>query len=215
MKRIYRSRTDKIIAGVCGGFADYLNIDPTIVRIIWIIFTIFSGVGLFAYIISIIIISENSEIKSKEVKTETDENGDEKLLIWGVVIIIVGVLLFFRHKPISGLMWHSFSGSWFNILIAIAIIGIGIYIILNRNNEEKNILKNLKINGLSLSDSDKKIAGVCGGISESLQIDSTIVRLIWVIGTLFSAGLGIILYIICILIFNRSDADSTDKIAKK
>jgi len=213
MKRIYRSQKDRIIAGVCGGFANYLNLDPTIVRLIWIIFTIFGGIGIFAYIISIILISENGEIKSKEIKPEEDNDG--KLLIWGIVIIIVGILLFFRHKPIFGMMWHSFSGSWFNILFAIAIIGIGIYIIVNRKNEERNILKNMKINGLSLSVSDKKIAGVCGGIGESLQVDSTVIRLIWVIGTLLSVGVGIILYIICILIFNRSNDDSTDEIIAK
>ena len=46
MKRIYRSQEDRIIAGVCGGFAEYLGIDPTIVRLVWIFFTIFGGLVL-------------------------------------------------------------------------------------------------------------------------------------------------------------------------
>jgi phage shock protein C len=58
MKRIYRSQEDRIIAGVCGGFAEYLGIDPTLVRLVWIFFTIFGGLGILAYIFSIILISE-------------------------------------------------------------------------------------------------------------------------------------------------------------
>ena len=48
MKKIYRSQEDRIIAGVCGGFAKYLGIDPMIVRLVWIFFTIFGGMGILA-----------------------------------------------------------------------------------------------------------------------------------------------------------------------
>ncbi len=49
---------------------------------------------------------------------------------------------------------------------------------------------------LYLSEKDKKIGGVCGGIAEYLGVDSTIVRLIWIVVTLLSWGLGIIAYLI-------------------
>ncbi len=208
MKRIYRSKEDRIIAGVCGGFAEYLGIDPTIVRLVWIFFTIFGGMGILAYIFSIILITENDNSKAKEIKAEDDY--DEKLILWGVVIIIVGILLFFRHQPMMGMMWHAFSGNWFNILFAIGLIGIGIYILVNRKDDNKNTLSNLRISGLYLSETDKKLGGVCGGIAESINIDSTIIRLIWVLGSLLSAGIGIVLYIICMLVFSKP----TDEIIK-
>ena len=51
MKRLYRKRNDKIVAGVCSGLADYLNIDPSIVRIIFIIL-VFAGLqGILVYLI--------------------------------------------------------------------------------------------------------------------------------------------------------------------
>lgn len=53
-KRLYRSERNKMICGVCQGVAEYINIDPTIVRLLWVVFA-FSGVGLFAYIIAAII----------------------------------------------------------------------------------------------------------------------------------------------------------------
>lgn len=59
VKRLYRSRTNRLLGGVCYGLADYLNIDPTIARIAWVLFTALGGAGLLAYIICWIIIPEN------------------------------------------------------------------------------------------------------------------------------------------------------------
>ena len=56
-KRLYRSNKNRMIAGVCGGLAEYFNIDPTIVRLIWVLLTLISvGAGILAYIIAWIII---------------------------------------------------------------------------------------------------------------------------------------------------------------
>ena len=57
-KPLSRSRTDRKIAGVCAGFADYLDIDPSLVRILWVALVVFGGCGLLAYIIAWIIMPE-------------------------------------------------------------------------------------------------------------------------------------------------------------
>jgi len=58
MKRLYRaSKKDSMIAGVCAGIAEYFNIDPTLVRLLWAFVTILSfGVGIFAYLVAWIVI---------------------------------------------------------------------------------------------------------------------------------------------------------------
>lgn len=56
MKRLYRSRTDRKIAGVCGGIANYFEVDPTLVRLLWILFCLLGGAGIILYIIAVIII---------------------------------------------------------------------------------------------------------------------------------------------------------------
>ena len=56
-KKLYRSKTNKTIAGVCGGFAEYLNIDPTVIRVIWALVGL-SGAGIVAYLICALIIPE-------------------------------------------------------------------------------------------------------------------------------------------------------------
>lgn len=57
MKKLMKSR-DKMICGVCAGIGEYLNIDPTVVRLLWILFSMMGGAGLLAYIIAAIIIPE-------------------------------------------------------------------------------------------------------------------------------------------------------------
>jgi len=58
-KKLYRSRTNKVLGGVCAGIAEYMKVDPTIVRIIAVILALCSGVGFLAYIIAWIMIPEN------------------------------------------------------------------------------------------------------------------------------------------------------------
>lgn len=51
-KKLYRSTTNKWVAGVCGGLAEYFNKDPVLIRLLWVVFTIFSiGVGVIAYVL--------------------------------------------------------------------------------------------------------------------------------------------------------------------
>ena len=51
MRRLIRSRGDRVVAGVCGGLGEYFGLDPVIMRILWLIFTCVGGAGVLAYII--------------------------------------------------------------------------------------------------------------------------------------------------------------------
>ena len=65
MKKLYRSRKDSKIAGVCGGIAEYFNIDPTIIRLLAVITIFFGGGGVVSYLIAWLIIPlEPSEVES-------------------------------------------------------------------------------------------------------------------------------------------------------
>lgn len=55
-KKLYRNKDNKMVSGVCSGIADYFDIDPTLVRIGWLILVFCAGTGLFAYLIGIIVI---------------------------------------------------------------------------------------------------------------------------------------------------------------
>ncbi len=55
MKKLFKSSTDKKFCGVCGGIAEYFNIDPTIIRLVWAILSIWFGFGILIYIIAAIV----------------------------------------------------------------------------------------------------------------------------------------------------------------
>ena len=55
-KQLYKSNTNKMLEGVCGGIAEYFGVDPTIVRLAWVVFCALGGSGILAYIIAAIII---------------------------------------------------------------------------------------------------------------------------------------------------------------
>lgn len=58
-KKLHKSATDKKICGVCGGLAEYLNVDPTIIRLIWALTVVFAGTGVLAYLIAALVIPED------------------------------------------------------------------------------------------------------------------------------------------------------------
>ena len=61
-KKLYRSEKDRMIAGICGGIAEYLDIDPVIVRLIWVAFTCLVGSGILLYIVAYLIIPNESDV---------------------------------------------------------------------------------------------------------------------------------------------------------
>ncbi|MFO8036036.1 MAG: PspC domain-containing protein [Anaerolineales bacterium] len=79
-KKLYRSREDRMIAGVCGGLGEYFNVDPTLIRLVFVFGFFATGSGLFwAYLIMMIIVPEavppSADIVRGEVKDVEGEDG--------------------------------------------------------------------------------------------------------------------------------------------
>ena len=56
MKKLYKSNTNRVIAGVCGGMGEYFNVDPVVVRLVWAAATLFSaGCGIVVYIVAAVV----------------------------------------------------------------------------------------------------------------------------------------------------------------
>jgi len=75
-KKIYRSESDRRIAGVCGGIGEYFDVDSTLIRLAFVFFVLAAGTGLLAYVIAAIIMPNESEVEqvitkdSKKKKSE-------------------------------------------------------------------------------------------------------------------------------------------------
>ena len=61
-KKLYKSKTDVKIDGVCGGIAKYLEVDATLVRLIWVVFTFVGGSGILAYIICAVLMPREPDV---------------------------------------------------------------------------------------------------------------------------------------------------------
>ncbi len=63
MKRLYKSSADRLICGVCGGIGEYLGVDPTVVRVIWVIASLLGTIGIWAYLICALIIPNDMGVR--------------------------------------------------------------------------------------------------------------------------------------------------------
>ncbi len=61
-KKLYKSSTDKKISGVCAGIAEYFDLDPTLIRLAWVVFTMLGGSGIIGYIIAALVMPEEKNI---------------------------------------------------------------------------------------------------------------------------------------------------------
>lgn len=60
-KKLYRSNKNKMICGVCQGVAEYINMDPTVVRLLWVLLSLWGGIGIVLYIVAAIIMPVKPE----------------------------------------------------------------------------------------------------------------------------------------------------------
>lgn len=206
MKRLVRTRDDSVLAGVCGGFSRYFNLDSALVRLLWVFFTIFGGSGVLAYLVAVFIIPDESTAKDVTPRRLIDGFND-KTILWGVLVVLVGIILFFQHGDFINSIWRHFWNSGINVLLAMIIIGTGVYFLYQERQKISTMFGLGAEMPLSLSDKDKQLAGVCGGIAKSIGMDSTIIRFFWVYGTIMSVGIGLILYFILALVLPNKPAE--------
>jgi len=148
-KRLYRSRSDRMIWGVCGGLAKYFGIDPVIIRVVFVLLIFANGLGILAYIILAIVVPlESSKVTTpkemvrenveemKETATElgreihstlVGEEGEEmakarhrRLNIFGITLIVVGIL--FLLGSFNLFWWFHWGNLWPLIIVAIGVL---------------------------------------------------------------------------------------------
>lgn len=136
-KQLYRSKTNKMLTGVCGGLSDYLNIDASIIRLIFVLVTIFlDGTGLVIYLILALIIpspDRDAEIIIEEVfstgKDKMKENQKGVTFLVGAILVVVGAYF---------LADIFFAWLDFNVVISAILILLGFYIIMRGRGVSKN-----------------------------------------------------------------------------
>jgi len=98
-KKLYRSKKDSVIAGVCGGIAEYFELDSTLIRLLFILIVFLGGAGVVAYIIAWIIIPPNPEQiteQEKDISQPTGKQENNRKIWGGLILIILGLFFLLR-----------------------------------------------------------------------------------------------------------------------
>jgi phage shock protein C len=128
-RRLYRSQTDKVIGGVCGGLGEYFDVDPVLVRIIAVLLVLGHGIGLLAYIIAWILIpkreyDEAAASDFSRVPTPPEEpkapSPTWHKYVPGLALIVVGVALLVREHG----FYYDLADIW-----PLVFIGLGLVLI--------------------------------------------------------------------------------------
>jgi phage shock protein C len=206
-KKLYRSQSNRMIGGVCGGLADYFALDATLIRIIWVAISILGGFGILIYIASLFIIPNNPDQSAGE---KSENLIKDKNLFWGSLLVILGLFLILRQMGLfyTFQFWHvPWQSVWAIVLIALG--GILLYNRSKSGHGEEDV--NADVKKLYRSRDQKMVAGVCGGIAEYFKVDVSIIRILWVLATFITAGVGVLVYIGMVILFHESPDQVEDK----
>jgi len=116
-KKLYRSRSNSMIAGVCGGLGEYLSVDPNILRVVAVLLIFAKGLGLLAYVVAWAVVPRRPETEPEEAASA--KSGTNRLLP-GLLLIAVG-LVFLLNNLIP---WFGFGHLWpvFLIVLGVALL---------------------------------------------------------------------------------------------
>ncbi len=198
MKHLYRSQDNRILAGVCGGLGEYFSIDPVLVRLGWILLTLVWGIGLVLYVVAWFIIPGRLDDSQASAEADTRPSSGRGRFWWGLVLVGCGVVLWggiryrFSYWPIMPGLHLRSPG-----IVPLALVVVGLYLLYTFGRASS---KDATSEGKHLyrSRSNKRIGGVCGGIAEYFQIDATLVRVLFVAGSLFYLATGLIYLVLMI-----------------
>jgi phage shock protein C len=210
-KRLYKSRTERMIDGVCGGVAEFLGLDVTLIRIVWVLLTLFGGTGIILYIVAMIVMPAGPVGSIAPGAPAPPRSHGANGKFWGALLIAFGALLLLDNLGVP--IWHHWWGfSWSVVLPLILILAGVAFLYGGRNgimpagapqatdvpNAEPAAAPTIELvhpNRLYRSRKEKKLFGVCGGVASYVNTDPTIVRLLFIIATFASCGFMLLLYI--------------------
>jgi phage shock protein C len=221
-RMLFRSPTEKLIGGVCGGMADFFHWDPSLVRIAWIVLTLVTGGGgILAYLALWVLLPVGTTVDGQQRPAAVELN-ERNLSRAAFILIGLGGLWLLANIGVLPWMWRLFGGVFRVIFWPALLIGAG-YLVLrytgrglkwNVNDTTERVKS--EVNGrmpskddvksslqgarqrfpLKRSSTDRVFMGVCGGIGQKLGIDANLVRLVWAAFSIGSIGMGVLVYVL-------------------
>jgi phage shock protein C len=222
-KRLYKSRRVRMIDGVCGGIAEYFDVDVTFIRLLFVLMTVMGGAGLIVYIAAMILMPINPDLFAEAPVARGKQDNRR---FWGITLILVGAAFLLMNVGwFSGFRWWEISGK---IMLPLLLIGVGIFLYLSFRSkrpatdvaDDSGAAGDLggsageggaeaggaatgassdarfRQKDLRRSVVNRKLFGVCGGVADYFSVDATVVRLLFVLLVVASFGWGLLIYVL-------------------
>jgi phage shock protein C len=199
VKRLTRSTRERIFAGVCGGAANFLGIDPALARILFVAITLVTGIGpgVIVYLAAWLLVPEDD---GTTLRVSKNIAGSNRRVI-AFMLLAIGLL----GLGVAALMNDDHDNS-IAFLGPILVIVLSVVLLARKNDAPVNNTTYVsggdsmsgsagEVRRLKRSSRDKKIAGICGGFGEYFNVDPTLVRVLWILAVLLG-GTGLLLYLI-------------------
>ena len=217
-KILYRSSSNRMISGICGGLAEYFDVDASVLRIALVAFTVitlpaFGPFVFLAYLVCVFIIPRNPDptpVDAAEAQPASEASGQageagqtgqqaqgypstsrNNNTVWGILLILLAVIvLTYSYAPDFGPDFGRFS--FILPLVPIVAIGAAVFILFAYRGQIKEFFRHRRLYRLN---EGKKIFGVCNGLADAFDLDPTLVRIGFFIAFLFSVGTVTLLYL--------------------
>lgn len=214
MKRLHKSQTDRILAGVCGGIGEYFKINTLAIRIIWLVSILWNGSGIIAYLLALIIMPRHG------MGSASREEDSKSRLLAGLFLVLIGVFLVVRESLHLGYLLRLPN---LTIITPLSLVALGLILILvfresrstdrsrrgrsfrfhNRTGAESGIDRQeeeytgtVKPRQMRRSRRERIFLGICGGAGEYFSTDPILIRLGMVLLLLAIGSFSFVLYLL-------------------
>ena len=219
IRRLQKSRVERMIDGVCGGIADYAGVDPTLVRVAFLLLLLFKGLGALLYLAGMILMPAGPP---RAIAAESPGPVRQKTntRFWGILLVLVGFVWLVSN--LGWMWWRDWWGMSWEIAVPVLLILAGVGFLFGGRSyvaagpadarptdaTKEDVMEDLKgdaaqerpFRRLTRSITEKKIFGVCGGLGIYLGIDPTVIRLLCVISTIATSGGVLLVYLLMALL---------------
>jgi len=195
VRKLQRSRSDRVLFGVCGGLGEYLGLDPNLVRILWIASLLAGGAGVIPYIAAIFLLPE-----ADAPAVESTGPGGARIL--GFVLIALAGILFLRTFGVEWISTRVFAFWTLGVLVPLVLLVAGVFLVWPRARDAVGFTERRKPRR---SVSDRILAGVAGGIAAELNVDSNLIRLAFVLVGVVTSGFALVIYLLLVLVLPEEE----------
>ncbi len=210
-RQLFRSRNERVIGGVCGGVAEYFQVDPLLVRIVWAICGLAGGLGVLAYLAAWALLPEREgEPESKDGSVDGPQSRRVGMIV-GAVLILGGVHLLLEELGFRFYLPLRFDVYDFEVLGPLFLVGVGLYLLMSKRRTPRSPLDEAMPERESQpagarprrfvrSTTDRKLAGVCGGLAAYFNVDASLVRLGVIFAILVTHMVALLAYFVVAIV---------------